>query len=476
MIIYQSFTYYIKKLFKLLAQVALIFFVIPINFVKAQNEDLQSFSTAAVNSYIYAYPLVLMDLTKQVMTNVPSAQNNGRAPINQFSHAAQLRTPDNKDMVRPNCDTLYSYAWLDLSKEPLILSVPDTNDRYYLLPFLDAWTEVVYSLGKRTTGTKAKNFLIIGPNWAGKIPKNAHILKMPTNLVWIIGRTLTNGIDDYENVHAIQKGYKLTPLSSWGKEYIPPTHLPVDPNIDMKTIPYEQVGRMDTEKFFIAFTKALKNNPPHAVDSKILNDLKKIKIVPGELFDISQYTKAEIRELDRAIQGGQYIIKASALKERSIENGWIFTENTGSYNTNYLDRAVVAYYGLGANLPEDSIYPTAYTDGEISRLNGANHYILHFTRQEVPPVKGFWSVTLYAKDGYLVPNLLNRYSLGDRSNLKFNKDGSLDIYVQYDNPGIDKESNWLPAPIDDFNLTMRLYWPKERLLKGFWKPPKVKRQ
>ncbi len=169
-------------------------------------------------------------------------------------------------------------------------------------------------------------------------------------------------------------------------------------------------------------------------------------------------------------------IKTFPIWSRNIENGWIVAEALGRYNTNYLARAGIAYYGIGANIPEDSMYPTAFTDSEGKLLNGSNGYILHFDRLQIPPVKGFWSVTLYGKDGYFVANPLDRYALGDRSNLKFNRNGSLDIYIQHDSPGIEHESNWLPAPADDFNLTMRLYWPKERILKGLWQPPQVKKQ
>ena len=467
----------ITKTINQLRNFSFLFFISLFFSTKAASENIQIFYESAANVYVYAYPLVMMDLNRQVMTNVSSAESNGRAPINQFSHVKQFATPQNKDVVRPNSDTLYSSAWLDLSKEPLILSVPNTDDRYYLLPLLDAWTDVIYSVGKRTTGTEAHHFLIVGPDWVGVAPDEMGVIRIPTNLAWITGRTLMKDIAEYDVVHQIQNGYRLTPLSAWGTKYVPPSNLPIDPTIDMKTVPYEQVDSMDAEKFFTAFTKALIKNPPHQIDFAILEDLKKIRITPGEVFDKNRYTTAELHELDRAVRNNLRKIKAFILTgDHKSTNGWISATHSGQYHTDYLPRAAMAYYGIGANIPEDSIYPITYFDIEKNLLNGANRYVIHFDRKNIPPVQGFWSVTLYGKDGYLVENSINRYTLGDRSPLKLNPDGSLDIYIQYDSPGLDKESNWLPAPMDEFNLTMRLYWPKARILKGLWHPPEVKRQ
>lgn len=468
---------FMKQVTRLLSS-AILFSLIYINsIVFAASANQQTFYQAALNSYLYAYPLVIMNVTKQVMTNVPNATTSGRSPINQFSHAETLVVPSVRDVVRPSCDTLYSTAWLDLSQEPLILSIPDTDGRYYLLPLLDAWTEVVASPGKRTLGTTAKNYILLGPDhWNHEIPGGLEVIRIPTNLVWINGRTLVNDIDDLDNARRIQRKYKITPFSSWGKEYTPPVDLPVDPNIDMKTVPYEQLDKMTVEEFFTMFTTILKKNPPHFVDTTILDDLKVIGIIPGQNFDISHYTKAELRELSKAVSTGLRKIKTYPFKETDVDNGWLITSDAGKYSTDYLARAAMSYYGIGANIPEDSLYPAAFTDEQRVILNGTNRYILHFRKFQIPPVKGFWSVTLYGQDGYLVANKLNRYRLGDRDQLQFNYDGSLDIYVQHESPGIDKESNWLPAPLDEFNLLMRLYWPEQKILKGFWHPPEIKKQ
>lgn len=427
---------------------------------------------AAYDSYIYAYPLVIMDVSRSVMTNVPAPSDNRRAPINQFGHGKKFPTPDYHDFVRPNADTLYSFAWLDLSKEPIVLSVPDTNGRYYLLPMLDAWTEVFASPGKRTTGTGKGDYLIVGPNWKGEVPKNFEVIKAPTNIVWIMGRTLTINGNDYEHVYQIQKGYRLTPLSQWGREYIPPSNLPTDPSIDMST-PSDQVANMDAIQFFTRVAKALKFNQPHKEDSEVLKQLQAVGITPGQDFDASKLTKSQIIELNKAIRIALRDIRLYVQKNSEHRNGWLFTKITGEYGIAYMDRAAMAFSGLGANLQEDAIYPVALRDIDGELLSGKNRYVLHFSANQLPQVNGFWSVTMYGFDGYFVPNPINRYAMGDRDALQFNNDGSLDLYVQHYSPGVTKESNWLPAPEGSFNLTMRLYWPKQEVYGELWNPPSV---
>jgi len=444
--------------------------------VFAAKIDPNDFYNAAIDVYVYGYPLVLSALTKQVMTNVPSAQNDGRAPINQFSHALHLASPADKDIIRPNIDTLYSIAWLDLSMEPLVLSVPDTNDRYYLLPILDAWTDVFASLGKRTTGTKAKNFIIVGPNSNVALPPNIPVIKSSTNMAWITGRTLvTNNEDDIEVARQIQKGYTLTPLSKWGTDYIPPSNLPIDPSIDMTTPPFQQVNMMNGVTFFQLLANALKTNPPHPEDyqTNIIAELKIIGITPGEDFNISTLSNDELNLLNLAAKNALEQIIKFIPKISTLENGWMKANIIGNYGTSYMNRAGVAYSGFGANMIDDAIYLMATTDEKNILLNGTKKYIIHFARNDIPPAKGFWSISLYDSNGLIVPNSINRYALGDRSNMHFNKDGSLDIYLQQNSPGSDAESNWLPLPTENFNLLMRVYWPQLIAKKGIWKPPVI---
>lgn len=431
--------------------------------------------TLGKQAYIYAYPLVLMGVTEEVMTNV-SAVDESHAPVNQFANIYTFPAPEFKEVIRPNVDTLYSSAWLNLEKEPIILSIPDSNNRYYLLPMLDAWTDVFASLGKRTTGTKKVDFVIVGPTWNGTLPNGLKKITAPTNIVWIIGRTQTNGVGDYQAVNEFQKNLHLTPLSAWGKGEYTPAANQVNPAIDTKTPPPKQVENMDAVTFFKKFAELLKTNPPHPSDAAMLAELKQIGIIPGKDFDPSKLTSQQIELLNKAIQDAQTQIDNSINMEGKQQNGWnIALTHIGTYDNNYLARAVVARFGLGANIPQDAIYPFTIVDSTGQQLNGKNKYVMHFGKNNMPPVNGFWSLTMYDTDGYFVPNPINRYAIGDRDKLKLNADGSLDIYIQNEKPSEDKVSNWLPAPPGDFNLLLRFYWPKPAIQNGAWIIPGVKR-
>jgi hypothetical protein len=431
---------------------------------------------AGVEAVVYGLPLVIMDLTKDKLTNV-AKPDAFAAPVNQFVNVRQFPDASFKDVVRANVDTLYSSAFLDVSAEPIVLSVPDTHGRYYLMPMLDAWTNVFASPGKRTTGTKAGNFAITGPGWSGALPKGVTEIKAPTNLVWIIGRTQTDGPADYPAVHKIQDGYKLTPLSAFGKPYTPPAGK-VDPSLDMKTAPVDQLKKMSAETFFSRLATLLKSNPPPASEAPVLEKLKAIGVVPGEKFDPGKLDPAVAKGLEQSVSVALDKLLAASKEVGAPVNGWrIPPMILGKYGSDYGARAVVALVGLGANLPQDAVYPSAYVDGEGKGLDGANKYVIHFDKGATPPVKAFWSITMYNPESFFVANPLNRYAISSWMPLKKNPDGSLDIYVQHDSPGKAKETNWLPANDKDFNMTLRMYWPTEKapsIIDGSWKPPAVK--
>jgi hypothetical protein len=429
-----------------------------------------------VDAYVYGYPLVLMDVTRQVMTAVPKVDAH-KAPPNQFVHAREFPDYTFTDVVSPNADTLYSFAWLDLTKEPIILSVPDVGKRYYLMPLLDAWTNVFASPGTRTTGNGKEDFAIVGPNWKGELPAGVHKLKSPTDMVWLIGRTQTNGKDDYAAVHATQDQYKLTALSAWGKPNTPPDNVPVATGIDVRTPPVEQMARMDATTFFTRLNTLMQDNPPPAADAATLKRFAAIGVAPGKAFDLRGLDRVVAKGLERSVRAAQATIVAEAKKPHGKKvNGWeMLPHNTGRYGTDYLWRAVVALVGLGANLPEDAIYPHATVDADGQPLTGANRYVIRFPKGQLPPVNALWSITMYNAKQAFIQNPIDRYAIGDRDKLKSNDDGSLTLYVQHDSPGKDKESNWLPAPADSFNVFMRLYWPKQEIVDATWKMPPVER-
>lgn len=437
---------------------------------KVTEEEAQQLGVQAV---VYGFPLVIVDVTKQVQTNVAEAEEGGHAPINQFSNFLKYPDASYKDVVRMNVDTLYSFGWLDLSKEPIVLSVPDTDGRYYLMPVIDAWTNVVASPGKRTTGTKAGNFAIVGPNWKGRLPEGVQEVKSPTNTVIIGGRTQANGPPDYAVVNAIQRQYKLTPLSAFGTPYTTPKGV-VDPKIDMKTPPVDQVSRMSAAQFFTRLAALMKSNPPPAADAPVLAKLAKIGIVPGQDFDMSKLDPAVAKGLEKSVQTAIAKLQAAAKKTGTPVNGWnIPPMNVANFGTDFGERAVVALVGLGANIAKDAIYPSAFVDGDGRPLSGANRYVLHFNKGDMPPANAFWSLTMYNAQSFFVDNPINRYNIAAWMPLKYNADGSLDIYIQRESPGKEKESNWLPAAEGEFSVTLRIYWPKESALDGMWKPSAI---
>jgi len=337
------------------------------------------------------------------------------------------------------------------------------------------WTNVFASPGWRTTGTQVGNFLITPPGWTGNVPSGMTRISAPTPYVWILGRTKTDGSADYDAVHKIQAGYKITPLSQWGKAPVPPTAT-IDPSVDMKTPPKVQVDTMSAEKFFAYAAELLKVIPPHITDQPIVAQLQKIGFELGKSFDLSKASPVVQRALASAPGEAQQLMTWAVPTIARVTNGWSMnTTVMGVYGNWYLKRAIVAQLGLGANLPEDAIYPYNLGDETGKPLDGANKYTLHFDQGETPAADAFWSVTLYDAEGFQVANPLNRFNLSSWMSLKHNADGSLDLYFQNESPGKDKEANWLPAPKGAFNLLMRLYAPRPAALIGKWNPPPVTR-
>jgi hypothetical protein len=426
-----------------------------------------------VDAYIYFYPLLSMDITRKQFTNVEPGKEFGKGPMNMFVNVPEYPPADFKGVVRSNFDTLYSIAWLDLTKEPMVVSAPDTAGRYYLLPMLDMWTDGFASPGWRTTGTAAGNFLVTPPGWPGTVPDGFTRLAAPTPYIWVIGRTKTDGPADYDAVHKIQAGYKVTPLSGWGKSPEPVT-VKIDPGVDMKAPPKIQVDTMPAAKYFAYAAELLKLHPPHDTDQPIIAQMKRIGIEPGKSLDFEKLDPAVKKALESAPADAQQLMAWKVATLARNVNGWSMnTDTMGVYGNYYLKRAIVTQFGLGANLPEDAIYPLNLGDDTGKPLDGANKYTIHFDQGATPPVNAFWSITLYDSDGFQVGNSLNRFAVAGWMPFKFNTDGSLDIYFQNDSPGKDKEANWLPAPKGAFNLTMRLYGPKSEALTGKWNPPAI---
>lgn len=428
-----------------------------------------------IEAYIYLYPLVTMEVTRRQVTNIPAGARPGFGPMGAYAHIREFPSAEFRAVVRPNFDTLYSSAWLDLTGGPMILSVPDTDGRYYLLPLYDMWTEAFAVPGKRTSGTRAADFAVLPSGWQGTVPDGVEVIHAPTSFVWIIGRTQTNGPADYDAVHSVQDGFTITPLSRWGQgpERVEAT---TDPAVDMETPPLQQVNSMSAVEYFGLAAELLKLHPPHLTDWSTVARIRRIGIWPGQSWNSDQ--------LDPTVQKALEPVPPEALKQMQdalprlakIVNGWqMNTDSMGVYGDFYLKRAIVSMVGLGANQPADAIYPLNVSDADGQPLNGDNDYVLRFSKDEIPPVSAFWSVTMYDAEGFQVANDINRFAIGDRDDLKVNDDGSLDLYLQHHNPGPEKVSNWLPAPRGPLGVTMRLYAPAAEALDGRWAPPAITR-
>lgn len=438
--------------------------------------DIEDFR-AGVEAYVYGYPLVTMEMTRRVMTNVAAVETT-RAPMGQFVRMRAYPDASYRDVTAPNADTLYTTAWVDVGAQPWILSLPDMKGRYFLFPMLDGWTNVFQVPGARTTGTGAQTYAITGPGWQGTLPEGVVEYKSPTAIVWLLGRIYCTGTpEDYAAVHALQDQCRIAPLSAWGKDWTAPAGA-VQSSIDMKTAVREQVNGLSGVAFFTLLAELLKANPPAPADAPILPALAQIGVVPGKDFDASAADPSVLNRVPK-IAFDKIMLHFVTGGDFKRVNGWLYSTNMGVYGTDYAQRALVTAVGLGANRPEDAIYPmsTKAGGGLLARkYDGANKYVMRFAKGQLPPVKGFWSLTMYDEAYFFVANPIDRYSISARQALKENADGSVDLYIQHESPGADRESNWLPAPAGKFQLMLRLYWPNPAdpsILDGSWSIPPV---
>jgi hypothetical protein len=439
------------------------------------GEGLEDF-WLATDAYIFGYPLVTMEMTRRVITNVARPEGT-KAPMGQIIKLREYPNSSFRDVTAPNADTLYTTAFFDVGTEPWVLSIPDMKGRYCLFPMLDGWTNVFQVPGKRTTGTTAQTYAITAPGWKGTLPQGVREYKSPTNMVWLLGRIYCTGTpEDYKAVHELQDQCKLVPLSAYGKSYMPPEGK-VDSSIDMKTAVREQVNRMDAKEYFTLLAQLMKANPPAAADAPEVARFARIGLVPGKDFDATRLN-ADFAKRIPEIGFDRIMLQFKVNKAVKNINGFAFTTKTGIYGTDYLMRALVTAIGLGANRPQDAVYPTSTKDAEGHVYEGSNKYIVRFLKGQLPPVEGFWSLTMYDDKYFFVSNSINRYSISRRQPLKTNSNGSIDLYIQKDSPGPDKESNWLPAPAGKFILMLRMYWPNEKspsIINGSWTIPPVKK-
>jgi len=427
------------------------------------------------DAYIYGYPLVTMDMTRRQQTNV-AAPDDAHAPMGQLIKMRAYPAVDNKGAAAPNADTMYTMVWYDVSTEPWVFSIPDMGDRFYIMPMLSSFNEVFFVAGSRATGSKAQTYAVTGPGWSGTLPEGVTQVKSPTALVWILGRVYSTGTpEDYKAVHELQDKFASVPLSAYAKPYTPPPG-DVDEKFDMKKAVRKQVNDLPINEYFSYLAKLLKTNPPKPEDAPIVAKLAEIGIVPGQELD-----KSKLPVLGQKLDPKLALLDmVKAMKDKKPVNGWLYwTSDAGNYGTDYEQRAMVTLIGPGLNFPQDAVYPFTEKDSEGKEYDGSKYkYVMRFEKGQMPPVKGFWSLTMYDKDFFFVPNSINRYNLSQRNAFVTNPDGSVDVYLQAESPGKDKVPNWLPAPKGKFITMLRLYWPQDTpptILDGSWTPPPVKR-
>lgn len=407
----------------------------------------------------YVYGLALLD-EQRVITNFPA---------NTLISVTELSTPAERLVPLPNVDTLYTVARLELAGGPLIVHVPAEHGRYYTLQLLDAYTNSFGYIGRRATGTRAGDYAIVGPGWHGRLPRGTHRIAAPTPTVWLLGRTLVDGTRDLTRVHTIQHEYALTTLSGAS---LPRVFLPGS-TLHPAALPTGLA-------FYDALGAAMAKNPPPRADRPLLRRLAAVGVGAGRTPSTERLSAATRAGLIAGVALGRrqlaaYASRLTTSSERR-HRGWLVPPAaTGRYGTDYRLRAYVAQNALGANVPAEAVYPIAFMDSRLHPLSGRHRYVLHFAAGQLPPVKAFWSLTMYDASLFLVTNPLDRYAVGDRTpGLRRNRDGSLDILIQH-RPPRSRRGNWLPAPSGRFVLALRLYEPRASVIRGTWPLPTLTR-
>ena len=428
----------------------------------ADSETDENIWETVEDAYVYAFPLVLMDATETSATNTEEAVT-GKAPVNQFIHSVALANAQFRNVVTPNVDTIYSQVWYDLSEEPMVYELPET-DRFCKVQVLDGWTNTAAVLDK------AGAYAITLSTWEGELPEGVTRIDVPTSMAWSITRIVLSGEEDLPNVYAIQEKMKLMPLSDYisGDTYEPPRGSYSEEN---DYIPVDKVLSMDPITFFNKANELMVKNPPAAADKEMLEKIAAVNIGPGMEFDTSVLT-GDVAENWKTMltEVRLKLIKEGQKFSKKLGQWDYFGEPIGDFNTEYAYRALVALAGLGANTVEVALYPKIEQDADGNTLTGEKSYLLHF--ESCPQVLegGFWSVTAYGDDDFLIDNPIDRYCINDRSGLQANDDGSVDVILSEDAPK--DTTNWLPVGDGGFHLFMRIYTPDMDALET-WTAPTI---
>jgi hypothetical protein len=427
-----------------------------------------AFSTG-LQAYVYGYPLVLFAATERAFFS-----SQGMS-VNHLAHVPDLRTPARQVAVMPNVDTLYTHGWLDLSSGPLWFHVPKIEGRYYTFQLMDAYTDNFAYIGTRTNAGAEGDYAILPPRWTGGVPAGLQRIEAPTPIVWMLGRILAGEVeDDLRVARALQRQFTLASLRDFGKSISEPDPLPPRAPPAPQVMPNQAVAAMNAAAFFADLAKLMSVNEPHTRDQALVRQFAAIGLTPRGEFDLEKLDTPVRRGLERAVASARALIESRIGVTGPMRNGWQFYD-IGHWQDNYLSRAAFAWLAIGGNDPEEAIYVEAFTDSDGRPLSGTHDYRLHFDRGRIPPTYAFWSLTMYDADRRLVENPIHRYAIRDRTpGLRYNSDGSLDIFISRTAPS-GQESNWLPAAPGGLSLALRLYLPKPEALDSSWQPPSVAR-
>ncbi len=463
----------LKRPLTLLLILSLLFTVFTSCTVEKEKTELSDEEKALLlkEAYIYTLPLMILDATFTKMTNTVNATNL-QAPPNRFIHALSLANADFKNVVTPNVDTIYSQVFYDLSNDSLILEFPKT-DRFCTVEIMDAYTNCISIIDAAKFEAESEKYIFIRNGSDIKALDGMKIINSPTDIGWVIVRTICNNTADEANVHEIQSKMKSYTLSTYleGKTNENSTG---SFSAENDFIPVNHIMNMGMAEYFERANELMKNNPPTAADREFINRIARINVGSGLKFDVSLFGDSFESLWENIVSQATSTVTEGSMKFMTKNGIWSYMgDPIAEFGTEYNYRALIALVGLGANPISVAVYPKATTDINGNKLNGKNSYILHFENNALPPVLkyGFWSVTVYdSNTNLLIDNEIDRYCINDRTDLKFNIDGSLDILIQAENP-CDENINWLPVNDGDFHFVLRIYFPDETVLSGSWKAP-----
>ncbi|MCA3573951.1 MAG: DUF1254 domain-containing protein [Aestuariivirga sp.] len=428
------------------------------------------------NAIIWGYPAVMFEQLMRGRTSPDIvAKGNPQAAVNQFGLVRDLRGPEFKQIATPNNDTIYAQSFVDVSREPIVLSVPAVAaPRYYTFQLWDPNGDTFSYIGSRTTGREAGHFAFVGPNWQGDLPESVTRIDTPYNGLVIWGRIGVDGPEDLQNALDIQDALRLTPLSLFGTSE---AQLPPDLAFSEARVAFDASGIPEDLILYAELANSLRHTSPKAQDAVVAATLPQIGFsADGTVFDPSTLTDAQRSGLAKGAQFALHLMDVSSQTAGVGVNGWRWSPKSGIMGNDYLFRAAFAKWYTGGNAPSEAIYMDARTDNTGAALDGSKRYIVRFEKGEEPKVDAFWSISMYhIADGSFVDNPIKRYSIGDRTKgLTRAADGSLTIYIQHDQPeGTEAQANWLPSPADGYYLNLRLYGPDDGLPSGKWAPPPV---